>query len=106
MHASVSDPFRATSRVMKGYKMHVDSTTTLILRTPNACCYRLAYMAVPLALENSLWYASNIISTIFIGHLGKHELAAVVLGESVFNVTGGQPVLHACMPAHACALFV
>lgn len=53
---------------------------------------RLAYMAVPLALENSLWYASNIISTIFIGHLGKHELAAVVLGESVFNVTGTQPI--------------
>ena len=45
-------------------------------------------MAVPLALENSLWYASNIISTIFIGHLGKQELASVVLGESVFNVTG------------------
>ncbi len=47
-------------------------------------------MAVPLALENSLWYASNIISTIFIGHLGKQELASVVLGESVFNVTGLQ----------------
>jgi len=49
---------------------------------------RLLKLAVPLALENSLWYASNIISTIFIGHLGKHELASVVLGESVFNVTG------------------
>ena len=53
-------------------------------------CPRLIYLAVPLAVENSLWYASNIISTIFIGHLGKHELAAVVLGESVFNVTGMQ----------------
>lgn len=48
-------------------------------------------LAVPLALENSLWYASNIISTIFIGHLGKHELASMVLGESVFNVTGWSP---------------
>ena len=51
---------------------------------------RLVFLAVPLAVENSLWYASNIISTMFIGHLGKQELAAVVLGESAFNVTGMQ----------------
>ena len=77
---------------MKGYIGVLGQGNTPFSEDFIAYNCRLAYMAVPLALENSLWYASNIISTIFIGHLGKHELAAVVLGESVFNVTGTQPI--------------
>lgn len=49
---------------------------------------RVLKLAIPLAFENSIWYASAIITTIFVGHLGKFELASVVLGTSVFNVTG------------------
>lgn len=48
---------------------------------------------MPLAIENSLWYASNIVTTIFIGHLGKFQLASVTLGESIFNITGFSLVL-------------
>jgi hypothetical protein len=49
---------------------------------------RVLSLAIPLAVENSIWYVSSIITTVFVGHLGNFELASVVLGTSIFNVTG------------------
>lgn len=48
----------------------------------------LTKMAVPMFLAQMMAYLVNFVSTIFCGHLGKVELAAVSLAISVVNVTG------------------
>ena len=37
-----------------------------------------------------------MVSMAFIGHLGKHELSAAVLGTSLFNVTGLSILIGLC----------
>eukprot|EP00798_Chlamydomonas_sp_ICE-L_P029169 gene29169-32391_t len=49
---------------------------------------RLAALSGPLIFQNLFGYLISVISALFVGRLGPAELAAVVLANSLYNVTG------------------
>ncbi len=49
---------------------------------------RILSLACPIALQNFLYMLLAIINTSCVGHLGAAPLAAVVLAQGVYNVTG------------------
>ncbi len=53
-------------------------------------------LGVPLSAQAILSFSSTLVSMAFIGHLGKHELSAAVLGTSLFNVTGLSILIGLC----------
>lgn len=59
-------------------------------------CCRLVLLGVPLSAQAILSFSSTLVSMAFIGHLGKHELSAAVLGTSLFNVTGLSILIGLC----------
>ncbi|DBA65942.1 TPA: hypothetical protein ACH3X2_002966 [Trebouxia sp. C0005] len=63
---------------------------------PKQECLRLVLLGVPLSAQAILSFSSTLVSMAFIGHLGKHELSAAVLGTSLFNVTGLSILIGLC----------
>lgn len=61
---------------------------------PQRC--RLIALGVPLSAQAILSFSSTLVSMAFIGHLGKHDLSAAVLGTSLFNVTGLSILIGLC----------
>ena len=53
-------------------------------------------LGVPLSAQAILSFSSTLVSMAFIGHIGKHELSAAVLGTSLFNVTGLSILIGLC----------
>jgi len=50
---------------------------------------RLLHFTAPLSIESTLWFVcSSMISLAFVGHLGSQPLAACVLANSVYNISG------------------
>lgn len=58
--------------------------------------YRLVKLGVPLSAQAILSFSATLVSMSFIGHIGKHELSAAVLGTSLFNVTGLSILIGLC----------
>lgn len=56
---------------------------------PPSC--RLWRMAWPLCWMEVLAFAKELIITSYVGHLGAAELSALVLAQTVYNVTGNAP---------------
>ena len=53
------------------------------------CAVRLLHITGPLSIESTLWFVcSSLMSLAFVGHLGALPLAAVVLANSVYNISG------------------
>lgn len=53
------------------------------------CAARLLHITGPLSIESTLWFVcSSLMSLAFVGHLGALPLAAVVLANSVYNISG------------------
>ncbi len=65
-------------------------------RTTHTERCRLVLLGVPLSAQAILSFSSTLVSMAFIGHLGKHELSAAVLGTSLFNVTGLSILIGLC----------
>ena len=57
---------------------------------------RLVLLGVPLSAQAILSFSSTLVSMAFVGHLGKHELSAAVIGTSLFNVTGLSILIGLC----------
>lgn len=53
-------------------------------------------LGVPLSAQAILSFSATLVSMSFIGHIGKHELSAAVLGTSLFNVTGLSILIGLC----------
>ena len=51
---------------------------------------------MPLSAQAILSFSATLVSMSFIGHIGKHELSAAVLGTSLFNVTGLSILIGLC----------
>lgn len=65
-------------------------------KLPSEECFRLVRLGVPLSAQAILSFSSTLVSMAFIGHIGKHELSAAVLGTSLFNVTGLSILIGLC----------
>jgi hypothetical protein len=52
---------------------------------------RLWLLAWPLSWMEVLTFAKELIITSYVGHLGAAELSALVLAQTVYNVTGNAP---------------
>jgi MATE family multidrug resistance protein len=52
---------------------------------------RLWALAWPLAWMEVLTFAKELIITAFVGRLGALELSALVLAQTLYNVTGNAP---------------
>jgi MATE family multidrug resistance protein len=52
---------------------------------------RLWQLAWPLSWMEVLAFAKELIITAYVGHLGAAELSALVLAQTVYNVTGNAP---------------
>lgn len=63
---------------------------------PKQECFRLVKLGVPLSAQAILSFSATLVSMSFIGHIGKHELSAAVLGTSLFNVTGLSILIGLC----------
>ncbi len=49
----------------------------------------MLHFTAPLSIESTLWFVcSSMISLAFVGHLGSQPLAACVLANSVYNISG------------------
>lgn len=59
-------------------------------RTALAVC-RLWRLAWPLSWMEVLTFTKELIITAYVGHLGAGELSALVLAQTVYNVTGNAP---------------
>ena len=70
------------------------STNEPLLSVSFAC--RLVKLGVPLSAQAILSFSATLVSMSFIGHIGKHELSAAVLGTSLFNVTGLSILIGLC----------
>lgn len=57
---------------------------------------RLVKLGVPLSAQAILSFSATLVSISFIGHIGKHELSAAILGTSLFNVTGLSILIGLC----------
>ena len=69
-----------------------------INRARAVCCrrapptsLRLWTLAWPLAWMEVLTFAKELIITAFVGRLGALELSALVLAQTLYNVTGNAP---------------
>ena len=49
---------------------------------------RVLALSVPVSASEVLSFGSYLITTAQVGHLGSLELSAVVLGRSVYHITG------------------
>ncbi|KAF8060322.1 DTX16 [Scenedesmus sp. PABB004] len=58
-----------------------------------AMCKRLWLLAWPLSWMEVLTFTKELIITSYVGHLGAAELSALVLAQTVYNVTGNAPML-------------
>ena len=60
------------------------------IKCSNLCvANRLLHITGPLSIESTLWFVcSSMMSLAFVGHLGKLPLAACVLANSVYNISG------------------
>jgi MATE family multidrug resistance protein len=56
----------------------------------SALC-RLWILAWPLSWMEVLTFTKELIITSFVGHLGALELSALVLAQTLYNVTGNAP---------------
>jgi len=57
-----------------------------------ACtCCRLWALAWPLSWMEVLTFTKELVITGFVGHLGALELSALVLAQTLYNVTGNAP---------------
>jgi hypothetical protein len=54
---------------------------------------RLALLAGPLCGQEILTFTKELIITSYVGHLGRLELSALVLAQSLYNVTGQAPMM-------------
>ncbi|WIA44443.1 hypothetical protein OEZ86_007198 [Tetradesmus obliquus] len=54
---------------------------------------RLWLLAWPLSWMEVLTFTKELIITSYVGHLGAAELSALVLAQTVYNVTGNAPML-------------
>jgi hypothetical protein len=63
----------------------------LLLRLLPCFLCRLWRMAWPLCWMEVLAFAKELIITSYVGHLGAAELSALVLAQTVYNVTGNAP---------------
>eukprot|EP00877_Chromochloris_zofingiensis_P011101 jgi/Chrzof1/6244/Cz17g17070.t1 len=54
---------------------------------------RLWMLAWPLSWMEVLTFTKELIITSFVGHLGAAELSALVLAQTLYNVTGNAPML-------------
>eukprot|EP00879_Flechtneria_rotunda_P031346 GHRR01034232.1.p1 GENE.GHRR01034232.1~~GHRR01034232.1.p1 ORF type:complete len:537 (+),score=144.16 GHRR01034232.1:73-1683(+) len=59
------------------------------------CCFivRLWLLAWPLSWMEVLTFMKELVITSYVGHLGAAELSALVLAQTVYNVTGNAPML-------------
>lgn len=48
-------------------------------------------LAWPLSWMEVLTFTKELIITSYVGHLGAAELSALVLAQTVYNVTGNAP---------------
>lgn len=65
---------------------------------PLSCCLppsspypRLWTLAWPLSWMEVLTFTKELVITSYVGHLGALELSALVLAQTLYNVTGNAP---------------
>ena len=67
------------------FPLPIEACGQLLLRHDG----RLLHFTAPLSIESTLWFVcSSMISLAFVGHLGSQPLAACVLANSVYNISG------------------
>eukprot|EP00879_Flechtneria_rotunda_P031537 GHRR01034459.1.p1 GENE.GHRR01034459.1~~GHRR01034459.1.p1 ORF type:complete len:646 (+),score=178.69 GHRR01034459.1:333-2270(+) len=64
-----------------------------VLLDMTAMCKRLWLLAWPLSWMEVLTFMKELVITSYVGHLGAAELSALVLAQTVYNVTGNAPML-------------